>query len=132
MRYAQGVGNLTRVMLVTILHHASATDYLERSNFRQPGQKIILDTVGKRGVFSVVTQIFKRQHRDAGCCWWSTEQLAFPKDHADRRHQGERQCHRHCSSWISLQPFLPAADSSDAPGLDWLVFQPALQVVGKC
>ena len=52
-------------MLVAVTHHASPADDLEARNLRQLGQKIVLDTVGKRGVLSIVAQVLKRQHRDS-------------------------------------------------------------------
>ena len=68
VRHPKRIADLARVVMVAISHHAGATDDLEISNFRQLRQKIVLDTVGKGGVLSVVAQVFKWQHRDSSCC----------------------------------------------------------------
>jgi hypothetical protein len=79
--YAQLITDLTRVMLVPILHDAGPADDLKIGNFGQLGQKVVLDTVGKESVFFVVTQIFKRKHCDSSGCG-TVEQLASPNDYA--------------------------------------------------
>ena len=82
------VADLARVVLIAILHHAGPADDLEIGNLRQLGQKVVLDTVGKGGVLSVVAQIFKWKHCDSSCCG-TAEYFTFPNDHADRGYQGE-------------------------------------------
>ncbi len=54
MRHAKRITDLARVVLVTILHDAGPADDLESGDFRQLGQKIVLDAVGKGRVLSVV------------------------------------------------------------------------------
>jgi hypothetical protein len=59
VRNAQRIADLARISLAAILHHAGPTDYFEISNFRQLGQNVVLDAVGKGGVLSVAAQVFK-------------------------------------------------------------------------
>src|SRR5262249_9342580 len=117
----QRIADLAGIVLTAKIHHAGTANNSEVGNLRQLGQKIVLDTVGKGSVLSVVTQIFKWQYCDARRCWQRTEQLAFPNDHANRGYECERQYGYSRSSWISLQPFLPSANNSGAPGEDWFV-----------
>src|SRR4029077_10180173 len=120
MRYAQLIGDLTRVMLITISHHARSADDFESGNLRQFGHKIVLNTVSKGGILSVITQILKWKYCDSSCCG-SAEQVGFPNDHAYRCYQGERQYGDSGNGWISLQPFLTPAKHSSTPGLNRFV-----------
>ena len=61
------IADLAHVLFAAIFHHAGAADDLEIGDFRQLGQNVVLDAVGKGCVLSVVAQIFKWQHGDASC-----------------------------------------------------------------
>ena len=88
MRYAELVGDLTRVMLIAISHHARSADDFESGNLRQFGHKIVLNTVSKGGILSVITQILKWKYCDSSCCG-PAEQVGFPNDHAQGCYQRE-------------------------------------------
>jgi hypothetical protein len=68
VRYPERVADLAGIVLAAKFHHAGAADHLEMRDLRQFGQKVVLNTVGKRGVFLIVAQVFKRQHRDSRRC----------------------------------------------------------------
>ena len=55
VRYLKLITDLARVLFAAISHHAGAADDLEIGNLRQLGQQVVLDTIGKGGVFSVIT-----------------------------------------------------------------------------
>src|SRR6266508_4191899 len=80
MRHPKRVTDLTYISLAAILHHAGATDYFESANFRQPGQNVVLNAIGKKHVFFVLAQTFKRQYGNASCCR-TGGQFAFPNHH---------------------------------------------------
>src|SRR5262245_602041 len=65
VRNTKSVSDLARVLFVAISHNAGPADDLESCNLGKLGQKVVLDTISKRGVLSVITQVFKGQHRDA-------------------------------------------------------------------
>src|SRR6266576_1037672 len=68
MRYLKRIADLARVLFAAISYHACPADDLEIGDFRQLGQNVVLDTVGKEGVLSIVAQVFKWQHCNASCC----------------------------------------------------------------
>src|SRR5947199_7422202 len=104
MMHPKSISDLACVLFAPISHDASPADDLEIGDLGKLRQKIVLDTIGKGGVFFVVTQIFKWKDRDCSCCR-ATEEFAFPNDHTHCCYQAERQCYHCRSSWISLQPF---------------------------
>src|SRR5215813_1436921 len=75
VRHTKRVPDLLCAWLAAILHDARATDDFEIGNFRKLGQEVVLDTISKGGILSVVAKIFERQDSDAFVEW-----------QADRRH----------------------------------------------
>src|SRR5215469_3115490 len=65
VRHLKSRSDLTRVLFAAKSHNASAADYLQVGNLRQFGQDVVLNTIGKRSVLSIVAQIFKWQHRNS-------------------------------------------------------------------
>src|SRR5262245_6149176 len=61
VRHTQRIAALARGVMVPILQDASSANDLEIGNFRELGQKIVLNSIRERGVLPVVAQIFKRQ-----------------------------------------------------------------------
>ena len=59
VRHSKRISDLARVLLAAKSHDAVAADHLEVGNFRQLGQDVVLNTIGKGGVLPVVTQVFK-------------------------------------------------------------------------
>src|SRR4029079_3012001 len=66
-RYPQRLANLFEVARtdVAILHHARATDHSQGFDFRKVGQKVVLNSVGEKGVLFFLAVIFEGQNRDA-------------------------------------------------------------------
>ena len=56
----------TNIPRAAIFHHARAADHLEIGNFRQLGQNIVLDAIGKKSVLFVRRSDFQREHGDSG------------------------------------------------------------------
>ena len=83
------IANLSHVSLTAILHDTRPANDLECGNVCQLGQKIVLNAVSKGSVFSVVAQVFKRQHGDSRCCS-TLDHLAFPNIPTDNRSQGDQ------------------------------------------
>ena len=81
VRDTQRVANLPHILFAAILHDAGAADHFQVRDFRQLGQNVVLNAVGKKRVLFLVAQIFKWQHRDAGC-QWMTDKFTFPNDPA--------------------------------------------------
>ena len=54
MGYAQLIADLAGILLAAKFHHAGAADDLEIGNFCQLGLNVVLNTVGKGSVLSVV------------------------------------------------------------------------------
>src|SRR5438552_1840820 len=65
VRYAKRVSDLAGILFATILHNTRAADHLEIGNFRQLGQNVVLETIGKIGVLRILIETLKRQHSNA-------------------------------------------------------------------
>src|SRR5581483_8542436 len=52
MRHTERMANLMCVPVAAILHYTRSADDFEIGNLRQLGQKVVLNTIGKRGIFS--------------------------------------------------------------------------------
>src|SRR5689334_18470068 len=89
MRDTQCLTDLACVMPTAILHHAAATDDFKGGNVCQLGQKVILEAISERGVLPVVTEVFKRQHRDSRCSR-ASEKVTFPNVPANHHCQSDQ------------------------------------------
>ncbi len=67
VRHAKRVADLAHISFAAIFHHAVPADDLEIADFRQLGENVVLDTIGKGGVFFLAIEAFKRQNSDSGC-----------------------------------------------------------------
>ena len=65
MRNAKRAPDLTQIPFSAISHDTGPTDHLEVGDFRQLGQNVVLDAIGKKGVLLTVAEIFKRKDGDS-------------------------------------------------------------------
>ena len=121
VRNSQCMSNLAHVPVAAILHHAGAADHFESGNVRQLGYEIILNTIRERCVFSVVTEIFKRQHSDS-CGWLASHRSDLPDDYAKARCQSDGQGDHSSRERIALSPFFSTSKDPGASSFDRLMF----------
>jgi hypothetical protein len=114
-----------------ILHHAGTADDFEIANFCQFCQEIVLNTIGKERVLSVMAQVLQRQHGDARRRRLS-DRSDFPDDHNHRYCQGCQRCHQPRSERVSAHPLPSASENSCAPRMNRLMFEPAVKIFGQC
>ena len=124
------ITDLARVLFTAISHHAGPANNLEIGNLGQLGQKVVLDAVGKGGVLSVITQIFKWKHCDSSCCGRRNRSLfqtitPTAAIRASDNHDIPAAVGFRCSH------FFPRAKNSGTPGSDWFVLKPAFQIFGQ-
>ena len=60
VRDLKRIANLASIVLTAILHHAGAADDLEIGNVCQLGQNVVLHTISKKRVLSIVAEVLKR------------------------------------------------------------------------
>ena len=65
--HTQRIADLAHIVFTAILHDAGAADHLQVGDFRQLGQDVVLDAIGKERVLFLVAQIFEWQNGDASC-----------------------------------------------------------------
>ena len=79
VRHAKRIADLAHISFAAIFHHAVPADDFEIADLRQLGQNVVLHAIGKRRVFFLVAQIFKRQNGDSSC-YWLSDQFSFPNN----------------------------------------------------
>ena len=131
MRYSQLISDLTDISFATIFHHAGAADDLQIGDFRQLGQNIVLDAIGKKRVFFFSRSGFQTAEQRFRSLRM-LEQIRFSK-HSSQRLLPERARHAASSALVGLRctHFLPRREDSGAPRVNRLVLQPAFKIFGQ-
>src|SRR5437667_11007193 len=79
MRYPEIISEPPEISFATVVHNTGPADDFQVGDPRQLGQNVVLNTIGKRGVFLLLAQIFKRQNGDSSF-YRMTHQFTFPSD----------------------------------------------------
>src|SRR5260370_36323721 len=117
MRYSQFVSDLTEISFATVIHDTRPADDFQVSDLGQLRQNVVLHTIGKRGVFLLLAQVFKWQYGNSSC-HRMRDKFTLPNYPARSRCQSNQRCHQERTCWIPPHPFLPSAENSSVSRLN--------------